>query len=130
MPLISLPDTTVAVRFSGAAIAVAGSPSDLLTAVVGVPRYVILQIIAECISAAGTLAAATVDIRTATGGGGSSILDAATMLDSLTAANLTQPIAPAALGSVLTAQSLTLRQTVDSGNAGVVSVVVLILPLP
>lgn len=124
------PNGTQAVRFTTAPIGASGSPADLQTVAVGLTRYVVTAVYVESISAAGTLAAGTIDVRTATAGGGASVLNAATALTGLTAADKAQSIAVAALGNVLTAANLTLRQTVDSANAGVVSVVVVVIPLP
>lgn len=118
-----------ALVFSGAAIST-GSTGDLQTIATGTSRYIILSVYAETTAASGTLALATVDVRTAPAGGGTSILTAPVALASLTAINLAQSLAPMALGAIQTAANLTLRQTVLSANAGTISVVVVILPLP
>lgn len=126
-----LPSTNgaYALVFSGAAIST-GATGDLQTIATGTSRYIILSVYAETTAASGTLALATVDIRTATAGGGTSILTAPVALASLTATNLAQSLAPMALGAIQTAANLTLRQPALSANAGTVSVVVVILPVP
>lgn len=118
-----------AIRFTSAAIST-GATGDLQTIATGTARYIVLSVYAETTAASGTLALATVDIRTATAGGGTSILTAPVALASLTAVDLAQSLAPMALGAIQTAANLTLRQTVLSANAGTISVVVVILPLP
>lgn len=120
----------VPLRLTSAAIATSGSPADIGSITVGLSRYIISGIYVESLTAAGTLALGTIDIRTATAGGGSSILLAATALTSLTTLDLAQSVAPAALGSVLTAATLTVRQTINSLNAGTIAVVVLVIPVP
>lgn len=124
------PSSVVSIQMSGVPILTAGSAVDIATGTVNVPRYLISSIYAETISSAATLAAGTIDIRTAAAGGGSSILTAPAALTSLTAINLIQSIAPAALGSVLTASSLIVRQTVNSLNTGSVGIIINIIPLP
>jgi hypothetical protein len=118
------------VAFPGA-ISTSGSPADKFTGALpaGVSRYVVQSVTVTATSASGTLALSTIDLRTATGGGGSSILAAPTALTALTAANLAQSISPAAIGSTFTAGSITLRQTVDSANAGTVLVIVAFIDL-
>lgn len=128
-------------------LAIAGNPSsvsiptaaistsvtgDLATIAVGLSRYIITAVYVESLTAAGTLALGTIDIRTATAGGGASVLTAPTALASLTAANIVQSIAvPTLSGStVLTAANLTLRQTVVSANAGTIAVVIVAVPVP
>lgn len=120
----------VPLRLTTANIATSGSPADIGSITTGLSRFIIQGIYVESLTASGTLAAGTIDIRTATAGGGSSVLSAATALTSLTTLNLTQSIATAALGSVLTASTLTVRQTVNSLNAGTIAVVILVIPLP
>lgn len=120
----------VAVQIPSTALGTSGSPADLATVATGLSRYIVHSVYVESISAAGTLGTATVDIRTATAGGGSSILNAATALTGLTALNLVQAPAVAALSGVLTAANLTLRQTIDSLNAGNIAVVINLIPVP
>lgn len=103
---------------------------DLVTVATGLSRYIVSAVYVESLTAGGTMAAGTVDIRTAASGGGSSILTAPVALTSLTAANLAQQLTTAAIGSVLTAANLTLRQTVISLNAGTVGVVIILIPVP
>lgn len=124
------PYGTQAVRISNVTLGTTGSPADLVTVTVGLSRYIVTAVYVESNTAAATLAAATIDLRTATAGGGASVLNAATALTGLTTANKAQSIAVAALGNVLTASTLTLRQTVDSANAGTVSLVIVVIPLP
>lgn len=124
------PYGTQAVRISNVTLGTTGSPADLVTVTVGLSRYIVTAVYVESNTAAATLAAATIDIRTATAGGGASALNAATALTGLTAANKAQSVTVAALGNVLTASTLTLRQTVDSANAGTVSLVIVVIPLP
>lgn len=118
-----------AIRFTSAAIST-GATGDLQTVATNTARYIVLSVYAETTAASGSLALATVDIRTATAGGGTSVLTAPVALASLTAVDLVQSLAPMALGAVQTAANLTLRQTVVSANAGTISVVVVILPVP
>lgn len=120
---------TVPITFTAAGIS-AGSTGDLATVATGLSRYIVQAVYAETTAASGTLALATIDIRTATGGGGTSILAAPTALAALAAVDLAQSITPLTLGAVQTAANLTLRQTVLSANAGTISVVVVLIPLP
>lgn len=115
---------------STASIATSGSPADLVTVATGLSRYIVGAVYVESLTAAGSLAIGTVDIQTATAGGGASILSAPVALTGLTTLNLAQSLAPAALGSVLTAANLTLRQTVNSLNAGTIAVVIVLIPVP
>lgn len=124
------PYGTQAVRISNVTLGTSGSPADLTSVVVGLSRYIVTAVYVESNSAAATLAAATIDVRTAAAGAGASVLNAATALTGLTAADKAQSVAVAALGNVQTATSLYLRQTVDSANAGVVSLVIVVIPLP
>lgn len=103
---------------------------DLVTVATGLSRYIVSAVYVESLTASGSLALGTVDLRTATAGGGSSVLSAPVALASLTAANLAQQLTTASLGSVLTAANLTLRQTVVSLNAGTVAVVIVLIPVP
>lgn len=129
-PAASTPYATQGVRISNVTLGTTGSPADLTSVSIGLSRYVVTAVYVESNTAAGTLAAATIDIRTAAAGGGASVLNAATALTTLTAADKAQSIAVAALGNVQTASTLVLRQTVDSANAGTVSVVIVVVPLP
>jgi hypothetical protein len=124
------PYGTQAVRISNVTLLTTGSPADLTSVTIGLSRYIVTAVYVESNSAAGTLAAATIDVRTAAAGGGASVLNAATALTGLTAADKAQSVAVAALGNVQTAATLVLRQTVDSANAGVVSLVIVVIPLP
>lgn len=121
-----------AVVFPSLAIATAASPADLGTQSVPFARYIVQSVYVESLTAAGTLALGTLDIRTAAAGGGASILTAPVALTSLTGANLAQSFAvPAITGAtVATAANLTVRQTVNSANAGTAAVVVTIIPVP
>lgn len=108
------------------------TPQDLLTISVpaDVARWIAVGAYVESNSSSGTMAATTVDIRTATGGGGSSILSGATALAALTGPNLAMGLTAASVGAVLTATTLTLRQSVASLFAGTISIVVLYVALP
>jgi hypothetical protein len=112
-------------------ITTSGSPADKITVPIpsGVARYVVQSVTVTATAADGTLALGTIDLRTATGGGGASILNAPAALTGLTAINLAQTIAPAPIGSTFTAGAITLRQTVDSANAGSILVVVAFIDL-
>lgn len=122
----------VSLQIPSTAVLTANSPGDLVSITVPsqVARYVVHSVYIETISATGTLALCTIDLRTATGGGGASLLNAATALTSLTSANLAQSLTVAALGSVLTAGTLTVRQTVNSANAGNIAGVINLIPVP
>jgi len=119
----------LAVYVAGVAIATAAAPLDLASFSIPFARYLVQNIIVESQVAAGTLAAATIDLRTAPAGGGVSCLAAPVALVNLTAANLAQVIA-ALQNVVQTAPSLTIRQTVNSINAGQVAFALEIQPLP
>jgi hypothetical protein len=114
-----------------ASIATSGSPADITAVDIpsDVTSYVVTSVYAASDSAAGTLAAATIDLRTASGGGGSSLLASPTALTGLTANSLVQSITPAVLGAKQTAGTIHLRQTVNSLNAGTIRVYVTILVL-
>jgi hypothetical protein len=103
---------------------------DLATVATGLSRYIVSAVYVESLTAAGTMAAGTIDIRTATGGGGSSILSAPVALTGLTSTNLVQQLTVATLGAVQTAANLTLSQTVISLNAGTIGVVIILIPVP
>ncbi len=114
-----------------------GSPADIATIVIptGITRYTVgtnnggsvigFKALAE--TASGTLAAGVVDIFTGAGGTGTA-LTAATW--NLPASALAMTGTTAAANLVLTAGTLYVRQTADSGNAGTCSFYVVIWPLP
>lgn len=122
---------TVVFRVLNVPIATSGGATDrgVLEVPIGVTRYAITGVWAYTVSAAGTLAAGTVDLRTAAAGAGASLLTAPIALVGLTAANLAQSLVPVALGVTYTAHTLYLRQTIDSLFAGVVNVYVELLVL-
>jgi hypothetical protein len=113
----------VQIKIPAFALNTAGSPSDLASIVIptNISNYVIKNAWVRAVTAAGTLIAATIDIRTAAGGAGSSILSAPTALTGLTGVGTVKTIS-ALNASTLTAPLLYVRQTVDSLNAGTVMV--------
>lgn len=119
----------LALKFTGAAISTS-TTGDLVTVATGLARYVISAVYVETTAASGSLALGTVDVRTATSGGGSSVLAAPTALVGLTAVDLAMSVTPMTLGAIQTAANLTLRQTVISANAGTISVIVILIPVP
>lgn len=119
---------------TGNAIATSGSPADLqtltLTLPTGYTRYAVLNAWAYSTAAAGSMALGTIDVRTAAAGGGSSLLNAASALTALTAVNLMQSLTPVTMGVTYTSTSLVVRQTVNSLNAGTISVLLDLVFLP
>jgi len=120
---ICIPFTAVALSASGSVVA------DIAAIAVPFARYVPLALVVVGVGAAGTLAVATLDLRTATAGAGASLLTAPTAINSVTATGKIQTIVPVAT-DVRTAATLSLRQTVDSANAGSISGVLIVRPLP
>ncbi len=88
----------------------------------GIDKWVVSDVRLVARTAAGTLATAQVGIYTAAAAGGTAIV-APAALTSLTAANKIQTSTVAA-HDVQTADSLFIRQTVDSGNAGTADVII------
>lgn len=115
-------DSLIHIKIIGATIGASGSPADRTSVALPawVTKYTVEAVRARAVTAAGTLALATIDVRTASGGGGASLLSAATALSALSAADTVQSITPATFASVATASTIYLRQTVDSGNAGTI----------
>lgn len=128
-----LPSQEKIVTFTIPAVAVltTGSAADLASIVLPtrLTRYAVQNVYVTSVTAAGTLAAATIDLRTAAAGGGSSILTAATALTGLTTLNLAQSVSAAAIGVTYTAGTIYLRQTVDSLSAGTIMIVVVVVDL-
>lgn len=71
-----------------------GSPADIGTIIVpfSMGNYVVKAVWVRAITAAATLESATIDVRTASGGAGASVLSGATALNGLTAAGKVQTI--------------------------------------
>lgn len=113
------------------AIGTSGSPADLgsFALPAAINRYTVTNVYAYTTAASGTLAAATVDVRTAAAGGGSSLLTAPVALTGLTAANLAQNMTPLAMGTTFAGGSIFVRQTINSLNAGTVTIAVEVLVL-
>lgn len=113
------------------AIATSGSPADLASFVLPayINRYTVTNVWAYTTAASGTLAAATVDLRTAAAGGGSSLLTSPVAMTGLTTVNLVQNMAPLALGATFANGTLFVRQTINSLNAGTVTLAVEVLIL-
>lgn len=119
----------------------AGAPADIATITIpaGITRWMVQANITDgvllgCLSyvetAAGTLADATYDVRTAASGGGTGIA-ADAGLEAASGGYTT--MAPAFGGTGLlvgTASTLYIRQTANSANAGTVSFYITIYPLP
>lgn len=91
-------------------------------------NYLITNIYVRSVTASGSLAAATIDLRTAANGGGTSILGSPTALTGLTAAALVQSITPV-LTSVMTASQLFVYQSVGAGSTGTIKIVLQIIDL-
>lgn len=88
-----------------------------------VTKCLIIAAYVHVVSAAGTVAAAVLDIRTAAAGGGSSIITAGAVTG-LTAADKVKALTVPAQTDVFAADKLYVRQTTDSANAGTIRVVV------
>src|SRR5208283_494678 len=106
------------------------TPANLATIVLptGITRYFIpaassIQCYAE--TAAGTLAAGTIQLRTVTGGGGAQI---GSTITPPTAANLMTTTAGSDTAP-LTATTIYLYQTGNSANAGTVSIYIKLVPI-
>lgn len=101
------------------------SPGDLGSIAIpaNITRYIIRKIAVVAKTAAGTLALATVDLRTVAAGGGSSVLSGATALVAASAAGKVVDLSSVSvITDALTASTLFVRQTVDSANAGTIIV--------
>lgn len=114
---------------SGNAIATSGSPADLQTFTLPayINRFTVTGVWAYTSAASGTLALATIDLRTAAAGGGSSLLTAPVALTGLTAVNLVQSLAPLALGVTFANGPLVVRQTINSANAATLVIAVRVM---
>lgn len=112
-------------------IVTSGAALDLGSASLptGITRWAMTRAFIETLSVGGGLGLAAIDVRTAPSGGGTSVLNAATLLTGLTGSNLVQVLTPLAITSVQTATSLTLRQTINSLNIGSVQVVIELIDL-
>lgn len=121
----------VVVLIPSNAIATSGSPADLQSVILpsSINRYTVTNVYAYTTAASGTLALATVDVRTAAAGGGTSLLTAPVALVGLTAVNLVQNMTPLTLGTTFANGSIFVRQTVNSANAGTLTIAVEILVL-
>lgn len=108
----------------------AGSPADVASIAIpfSMSKYVVKAAWVRAATAAATLQAATIDLRTAAGGAGSSILSGATALTSLTAAGKVQTI-NCVTSDALSSQIIYVYQTVDSGNAGTVEITLELIDL-
>lgn len=128
----------IIIKISSMTVNTAGSPSDIgnITLPAWVNRYANIKplgviqiangyIIAE--TASGTLASAQFEVRTSSGGGGST-LGAFTSGPSATN-NAITAVVGGSLTPVETSTTWYVRQTADSANAGTVSLYVLIVPL-
>lgn len=107
------------IPISGVQIGTAGSPVDraILTVPPSMQFWAPDVITVRAVTAAGTLAAGTFDIRTDTGGLGASLLVAPVALTSLTATGTIQ-IIQGLTTSLFTSTGIVIRQTVDSLNLG------------
>jgi hypothetical protein len=103
----------------------AGVNTDVAT-ITGLPaRYIVRRIIFE--NSSGTPTLATISVRTASGGGGTAVVNAQA-LASLNASTVYLD-ATLAVSTVLTASSLTLRNIAVAGSAMTVTCTVIIDPL-
>ncbi len=117
--LSSLADDEFVLIFDAVTVGTSGSPADRSTATIpsGVISYRPYAALVRTVSAAGTLAAATYGIYSASAAGGTNLV-APVAMTALTAVDTIQDLTVISLASVLTAQTLYLRQTLDSLNAG------------
>lgn len=123
-----LPSQANIVLLGSIAIGTSGSPADLGSlAVPNLPRWKPGRMWVVAKTAAGTLAASVLVLRTAAAGGGTA-LTAALTTTALTAADKFQDFTAAALTDIQTAASVFVRQTTNSANAGVADVYVELLP--
>ncbi len=93
-----------------------------------VNKFIPREVWIEAVTAAGTLAASQISLRTAAAGGGSDILTAGAN-SGLTAAGKVKQLTVTAVTDVVTADRVYIRQTTDSGNAGTVRVHILWMDL-
>lgn len=99
------------------------APTDLGTISIGAQSYLVDKMLVVVTSAAGTLAATTIGLFSAAGGGGVTLV-AATALTGLTGNSIAQSL-PATATSVLTSSSLFVRSTVASLSAGTADIYLL-----
>lgn len=99
----------------------AAAPIDLTSFTVPFAKYVPVRAIV--FDATANLAAATLGLYTASGGGGTAIV-APTLLSNLTGSTKFQSLTIAALTDMVTAQTLYPRLTVASGVAGTASLMI------
>lgn len=86
-------------------------------------KFLMVGCYVHAVSAAGTLVAAVLDVRTAAAGAGASVITAAA-ITGVTAAGKVKAMTVPAQTDVVAADKLYIRQTTDSGNAGTIRVVV------
>lgn len=123
----------LAIDIPPTALLTAGSAADLVTVQLppNLGRFIVLGYTLEATVAAGSLAAATVAVRTATGGLGVVVVTA-TALTAVTAVDLAITTNMGLTGAIVnaaTVTALTVRQTVDSANAGTVAGRILVQPV-
>lgn len=113
----------------GNSIVTSGAPADMQSFALPsyINRYTVTGVWAYTSAASGTLALATIDLRTAAAGGGSSLLTAPVALTGLTAVNLAQNLTPLALGATFAGGTMYARQTVNSANAATLVIAVRVL---
>lgn len=122
---VELGDLKRVIKKQGVTIGASGGATDRATISLKgmeIDKYIVTNVRIVARTAAGTLAVAEVGLYTAAAGGGTGIV-AAAALTGVTAANKHLAMTVAA-HDVQTAQTLYVRQTVNSGNAGTVDVII------
>jgi hypothetical protein len=106
-------------------IATSGSPNDRASKAIpsGITRWRPVRATILCATAAGTLAAASAGIFTQAAGAGTAIVDA-TALTPFTGANQVRDLNLGTINTAITDQNIFIRQTVNSGNAGTLDILI------
>jgi hypothetical protein len=116
---------TFNVTLRGVPIATSGSPADRQSAAIpsGITRWRPVRATIICATATGTLAAASAGIFTQAAGAGTAIVDA-TALTPFTGANQVRDLNLGTINTAITDQNIFIRQTVNSGNAGTLDILI------
>lgn len=106
-------------------IQTSGGAQDRASAAIpaGITRWRPTRATILCATASGTLAAASAGIFTQAAGAGTAIVDA-TALTPFTAANQVRDLNLGTINTAITDQNIFIRQTVNSGNAGTLDILI------
>lgn len=116
---------TFTVTLRAVPIATTGSPADRASRAlpVGITRWRPLRATIICATATGTLGAASAGIFTQAGGVGTAIVPS-TAMTPFTGANEVRDLNLGTVNTAIVDQNIFIRQTVNSGNAGTLDVII------